>query len=139
MDKREVVTCVLRNEGRVLLARRSDDAETAARREIDPNWGLPEYEWIHATEIRRRETGPDLWQSYERVRPTVETVAADDEHGSARLSVRALEVLRDAAALAGDWDGVADVARELLAARPSMAVIENWINRVTRWRRALRS
>ncbi|QSG05333.1 NUDIX domain-containing protein [Halapricum desulfuricans] len=98
-------------------------------REIDPNWELQEYEWAHATEIRRRETVPDLWRSYDSVRPTVESVAADDEHGSARLSVRALEVLRDEAALASDWNAVADVARELLAARPSMAVVANRINR----------
>ncbi|MCU4718242.1 translation initiation factor eIF-2B [Halapricum hydrolyticum] len=71
-----------------------------------------------------------MWRSYDRVRPTVKTVAADDEHGSAWLSVRALEVLRDEAALAEDWDGVAGVARELLAARPSMAVVENRLNRV---------
>jgi len=198
MDEREVVTCFLRNEGRVLLARRSDDAgsypgqwgaitgyltpergappddpETAARREIreetgledvalvrqgepfavedadrgtrwrvhpflfetetrgiDPNWELPEYEWIHATAIRRRETVPDLWRSYDRVRPTVGTVAADDEHGSAWISLLALEVLRDEAALAADFETVAAVARELLAARPSMAVVETRINRV---------
>lgn len=198
MDEHEVVTCFLRNEGAVLLVRRSDDAgsypdrwgaitgylapkrgappddpETAARREIreetgledvalvrqgdpfavedttrgtrwrvhpflfetgtraiDPNWELADWEWCHATEIQRRETVPDLWRSYDRVRPTVETVAADDEHGSAWLSVRALEVLRDEAALAEDWDSVAGVARELLAARPSMAVVENRINRV---------
>ncbi len=198
MDEREVVTCFLRNDGQLLLARRSDDAnsypgrwgaitgyltpergaplddpETAARREIreetgledvalvrqgepfavedadrgmrwrvhpflfetatrgiDPNWELQAYEWTHATAIRRRETVPDLWQSYDRVRPAIETVAADDEHGSAWISLRALEVLRDEAALAEDFETVAAVARELLAARPSMAVVENRINRV---------
>ncbi|QSG13074.1 Translation initiation factor 2B subunit, eIF-2Balpha/beta/delta family [Halapricum desulfuricans] len=197
MDEREVVTCFLRNDGQLLLVRRSDDAEsypgqwgaitgylapergappdepgTAARREIreetglddpalvrrgepfavedahrgtrwrvhpflfetgtreiDPNWELQAYEWAHATEIRRRETVPDLWRSYDGVRPTVESVAADDEHGSAWLSVRALEVLRDEAALTADFETVAGVARALLAARPSMAVVENRINR----------
>ena len=194
----EVVTCFLRNEGRILLARRSDDAgsyagqwgaitgyltpergaspddpETAAYREIreetgledvtllrqgdpltvedpdrgtrwrvhpflfetatrkiEPNWELPEYEWTHATAIRRRETVPDLWRSYDRVRPTIETVTTDDEHGSAWLSLRALDVLSDEAALSADFERVADVARELPAARPSMAVVENRINRV---------
>lgn len=197
MDEHEVVTCFLRNEGEVLLVRRSDDAgsypgqwgaitgylapkrgappddpETAARREIreetgledvtfvrqgdpfavedvdrearwrvhpflfeaetreiEPNWELADWEWAHATEIRRRETVPDLWRSYDHVRPTIETVGADDTHGSAWISLRALEILRDEATLTDDWDSVASVARELLAARPSMAVVENRINR----------
>lgn len=197
MDEREVVTCVLHNEGAVLLVRRSehagsdsgrwgavtgylapergaqpDEPEATARREIreetgidgttlvrrgepfavedadrgtrwrvhpflfetptrdiEPNRELVEWEWTHATEIRDRETVPDCWRAYERVRPTVETVAADDEHGSAWLSLRALEVLRDEAALADNWETCAGVARELLAARPSMAVVETRINR----------
>lgn len=75
-------------------------------------------------------------------RPSVATVRADREHGSAWLSVRALEALREEAdrAAAGadpagddrpsnDWTGVAAVANDLLAARPSMAVVANRVNR----------
>jgi ribose 1,5-bisphosphate isomerase len=94
-----------------------------------------EYEWVPPTEILRRQTVPQLWTSYDRVRPTVDTVAADRDHGSAYLSVRALEVLRDDAALAverdaGDWPTLADRARDLLAARPAMTVVRNRVNRV---------
>jgi len=199
MDERGVVTCFLRNDGQVLLFRRSDDVgsypgrwgtvsghlaperdapdddpETAAKREVreetgledavtlvrsgdpfvvededrgtrwrvhpllfdcarrdvDPNWETAAFEWVHPTEIRRRETVPDLWTSYDRVRPTVETVATDREHGSAWLSIRALEVLRDEAALASEYEGVAAIARELRSARPSMTVVKNRVNRV---------
>ncbi|WP_276255705.1 NUDIX domain-containing protein [Halomontanus rarus] len=100
------------------------------------------------------ETVPDLWTAYERVAPTVRSVAADDEHGAATLSIRALEVLRDRAGLlaserdrAGgdgeladeggderegedeDRDELAVLARRLLEARPSMAVLRNRVNR----------
>ena len=102
-------------------------------REVEPNYETAEYEWVPPTEILRRETVPDLWISYDRVRPTPETVAADTEHGAAYLSLRALECLRDEAALAvergGDWDDLAAVAEDLLAARPSMAVVANRIDR----------
>ncbi|MFD1587891.1 NUDIX domain-containing protein [Halorientalis brevis] len=203
MEETHVVTCFLRNRGRVLLFRRSGevgsytgqwgavaghaaepgsdepDPDWAARQEIDeeadladavtlvrrgdpftvedadlgtrwvvhpylfdcatrdvtPNEETTEYEWVPPTEMLRRETVPDLWTSYDRVRPSVETVADDREHGAAYISVRALEVLRDAAALAadrdaGDWDSLASLAGELLAARPTMTVVANRVNRV---------
>ena len=89
--------------------------------------------WVPPTEILRRETVPDLWTAYDRVRPTVESIRQDDEHGSAKLSVRALEVLRDVAGVAAvggrDQDDVAAVARELVDARPSMAVVRNRVDR----------
>ncbi|RXK47336.1 NUDIX domain-containing protein [Halorientalis pallida] len=93
-----------------------------------------ESEWVPPTAILRRRTVPRLWTSYDRVRPTVDTVAADRDHGAASLSVRALEVLRDDAALAADRDAgdsatLADRARDLLAARPSMTVVRNRVNR----------
>lgn len=93
-----------------------------------------EHEWVHPTEILRRETVPDLWESYDRVRPTVETVRTDREHGSAWLSVRALEVLRDEAGAAARADGgdhadLATVARRLRDARPSMPAIANRVDR----------
>jgi len=221
MDAHHVVTCFLRNDGEVLLGRRSDavgsyrgrwtgvsgyvaadesgkrsegspdgeqhrDPERAARAEIaeetgldgavtlvragdpfpvedgerrwrvhpflfdcasravDPNEEIAETAWVHAPEILRRETVPNLWTSYDRVRPRVATLRDDRTHGSAWLSMRALETLRDEAALAvagradgretaeresDDWDGLATLARDLWTARPSMAVLENRINR----------
>jgi len=101
-------------------------------REVAPNWETTDYEWVPATELLDRDTVPDLWASYDAVRPTVESVAGDDEHGSASLSLRALDVLRDEAALAADdggWPAVADTARRLRDAKPGMAVVRNRVNR----------
>ncbi|MFA9501984.1 NUDIX domain-containing protein [Natrinema sp. H-ect1] len=100
-------------------------------------------EWVPATAILEddRETVPKLWAAYERVAPTVRSIAADDEHGAAALSLRALEVLRDRAGLlvaereesgadpAGERDELAELAGRLLEARPSMAVLRNRVNR----------
>lgn len=102
-------------------------------RAVDPNEELADFEWVAPTDIRERETVPGLWGAYRRVAPSVETVRGDDEHGSAYVSARALDVLRDAAAEAGDWNEAADVARELRRARPSMTAISTRIDRaVTR-------
>ncbi|SFS13083.1 Translation initiation factor 2B subunit, eIF-2B alpha/beta/delta family [Halomicrobium zhouii] len=114
-------------------------------RAVEPNEETTEYEWVPPTAILRRKTVPALWTSYDRVRPRVATVREDSEHGSAWLSIRALEVLRDEAALAAtarspgkherreangdDWNGVAELARRLRDARPSMAVVANRVNR----------
>ncbi len=105
-------------------------------RAVELDWEHTEFEWTSPTEIFRRETVLDLDVSYDGVRPTVETVTADHEHGSAYLSVRALEVLRDEAALLAtdndlrQYDEVLAVARELVDARPSMIVLGNRIARV---------
>ncbi|RQH02035.1 NUDIX domain-containing protein [Natrarchaeobius oligotrophus] len=104
-----------------------------------------ECEWVHPTAIvdstDDRTTVPRLWTAYERVAPTVRTIAADDERGAAALSIRALEVLRDRAGVllaeraelgvdpAGEWDELAELAGRLLEARPSMAVLRNRVNR----------
>ncbi|WP_324665433.1 NUDIX domain-containing protein [Haloarcula sediminis] len=113
-------------------------------RSVEPNEETAGFEWVHAPEILRRETVPRLWTSYDRVRPRVATLA-DRTHGSAWLSLRALETLRDESALAGagrnsemetserggdDWGALADLARRLRDARSSMAVLENRVNRV---------
>lgn len=91
-------------------------------------------EWVPPTAIRRRETVPGLWDAYERVAPTPETVAADTEHGSAYLSIEGLAALRDAAGTAavegGGYDDVVSMAEALLDARPSMAALRNRVNRV---------
>ncbi|CQR48874.1 MULTISPECIES: NUDIX domain-containing protein [Haloferax] len=102
----------------------------AGSRDVDPNEELAEVEWVHPTEMRERETVPGLWAAYRRVAPGVETVADDEAHGSAWISLRALEVLRDAAVEADSRDALASVARRLRDARPSMAAVENRVNRV---------
>jgi len=178
-----VVTCVLRNEGEVLLFRRSDavgshrglwgvvaghadgDPDAAARQEVREEMGVdPDrlalvrtgepfevgdeegewlvhpslfdcptravehnretegLEWAPPTAILRRETVPRLWMSSDRVRPRVETVAGDTDHGAAYVSVRALEVLRDEAAVARS---VAEVRVRLATATP-VAASRRW-------------
>jgi len=87
-------------------------------------------EWVSPPEIRERPTVPGLWNAYAAVAPTVETVAEDTTHGSAWLSVRALEALRDRAAVADEYTTVAAVARDLRTARPSMAAVATRIDRV---------
>ncbi|EFW92028.1 initiation factor 2B related protein [Haladaptatus paucihalophilus DX253] len=105
-----------------------------ASRDATTDWETTETAWVPPTEILRRETVPDLWTSYDRVAPTVESVAEDAEHGSAYISVRALEVLRDRAGLCavrgGDWDELTRLAADLIDARPSMAALANRVNRV---------
>ncbi|WP_148414802.1 NUDIX domain-containing protein [Haloferax sp. KTX1] len=102
----------------------------AGSRDVDTNEELAAVEWVHPTAIREREAVPGLWAAYRRVAPGVETVAEDETHGSAWISLRALEVLRDAAAEADSRDALASVARRLRDARPSMAAVENRVNRV---------
>jgi translation initiation factor 2B subunit (eIF-2B alpha/beta/delta family)/8-oxo-dGTP pyrophosphatase MutT (NUDIX family) len=104
------------------------------RRAVETDWETAESEWVHPTEILRRETVPQLWTSYSRVAPTVQQVAADADHGSAYVSVRALEVLRDRAGSfavqeTGDWSSLSSLAERLLDARPSMAAVVNRVNR----------
>ena len=106
------------------------DAERSA---VETNAETVAHEWVSPTAILRRETVPDLWTSYDRVRPTPATVAADTDHGSATVSVRALETLRDEAAVAvergGDRAALLDTARQLRTARPSMAVVGTRVDR----------
>jgi len=106
----------------------------APGREIDLGVELQSAEWLPATELLRRETVPRLFESYQRVAPSVQSVAADDEHGAAELSIRALEVLRDRAGLLvaegeSDADELQYLANRLREARPSMAVLRNRVNR----------
>ncbi len=116
----------------------------ATTRTVESAAGFDAVEWVPAPTILERETTPELWTAYDRVRPRVATVADDREHGSASLSVRALETLRDEAALAAagrhehgetaERDGddpaaLAALARRLREARPSMVVVANRVNR----------
>jgi translation initiation factor 2B subunit (eIF-2B alpha/beta/delta family) len=107
-------------------------------RDVETDRETAEAEWVHPTEILRRETVPKLWVSYSRVAPTMQQVAGDDEHGSAYVSVRALEVLRDRVGSfavrdegddGSDWSSLTAVAERLLDARASMAAVANRVNR----------
>lgn len=109
---------------------------------VDPNEEIADHEWVQPPEILRRETVPKLWEAYAAVAPTVETVRDDDDHGSAYVSLRALEVLRDRAATAAiestdrgdateyEYEALAACARVLCDARPGMGVVANRVNRV---------
>ncbi len=106
------------------------------RRGVERSDEHDDHEWASPTAIHGRPTVPELWEAYERVAPTVRSIAADADHGAASLSIRALEVLRDRAGLAlaedrgtPDGDELADLARRLLEARPAMAVLRNRVNR----------
>lgn len=59
----------------------------------------------------------------------VATIREDETHGSAWLSLRALEALSEYAATAANYDAVASLARDLRAARPSMYAVANRVNR----------
>ncbi|WP_336024400.1 NUDIX domain-containing protein [Halobellus salinisoli] len=103
-------------------------------RTLTTNEEIAAVEWVDPITIRDRATVPRLWETWRRVAPTVETVRGDRTHGSAWLSARALEVLRDVATEVantdGDWQTVVAVARDLRDARPEMAVVANRVNRV---------
>ncbi|MDY6764754.1 MAG: NUDIX domain-containing protein [Halobacteria archaeon] len=107
------------------------------RRGVNVNWETTQADWVPPTEILKRRTVPDLWKSYERIGPTVDSIRNDNEHGSAYISVRALEVLRDKAGVLankrqvnGDtWDELKKTAKELLEARPAMSALTNRVNR----------
>ncbi len=107
-----------------------------ATRNARLDWEADEGEWVSPTEILTRETVPRLWTSYQRVAPSVAALRDDRDHGSAWLSLRALETLRDrAAALAGgEAEGNArselpSLAHELIAARPAMTAVHNRVSR----------
>jgi translation initiation factor 2B subunit (eIF-2B alpha/beta/delta family)/8-oxo-dGTP pyrophosphatase MutT (NUDIX family) len=94
--------------------------------------------WVSPTEMLRRDTVPELWTSYARVAPSVASVNADTEHGAAYISLRALEVLRDRAALLAvdnaepdqAWEVLGKTAVDLIDGHPSMSVLANRLNRV---------
>ncbi|KAA9399779.1 NUDIX domain-containing protein [Haloarcula sp. CBA1130] len=113
-------------------------------RTVETNEETAETVWVHPPAILTRETVPRLWTAWDRVRPRVATVQENRTHGSAWLSLRALEILRDEAALANagrsdgaetaerdgdDWNALAALAAQLRKARPSMVVVTNRINR----------
>ncbi len=108
-------------------------------RSITTNWETAEAEWTSPTALLRRDTVPDLWASYRRVAPSILSLTDDATHGSAYLSVRALEVLRDRAGMLATSDAatigdararLVSTAHRLLDARPSMAALANRVHRV---------
>jgi translation initiation factor 2B subunit (eIF-2B alpha/beta/delta family) len=108
-------------------------------RSIETNWETAEAEWASPTVLLRRDTVPDLWTSYRRVAPSIIGITDDSAHGSAHLSIRALEVLRDRAGMLDTSDAatiedarsrLVHTAHRLLDARPSMAALGNRIHRV---------
>ncbi len=109
-----------------------------AHRDLRLDWETTEAAWAPPPAILHRDTVPNLWTSYARVAPTVESIQTDRMHGSATLSYRALEVLRDRAGwmihqkedTETDWTILSALARRLLDARPSMAALRNRVNRV---------
>ena len=102
----------------------------ASSRELATVPDAADTEWTTPTAIVDRETVPGLWEAYQQIAPSPVAIADDTAHGAAALSIRALEVLRDRAAVADDWAALVEVAEELEAAQPSMAVLANRINRV---------
>jgi Translation initiation factor 2B subunit, eIF-2B alpha/beta/delta family len=102
----------------------------APSRELATTADRADTEWTTPTAIVDRETVPGLWEAYQQVAPSPATIADDTAHGAAALSIRALEVLRDRAAVVDDWATLVEVAEALEDAQPSMAVLANRVNRV---------
>ncbi len=152
----EAVTLVKRGEPFLV-----EDADAGRRWLVHPflfdaehrrarlDWEAVEGEWVSPGEILRRRTVPRLWTSYRRVAPTQQGLAGDREVGAAALSLRALEVLRDAAAERaqapappGDaarpgaggpprrdaWAALRELALDLRRARPAMPVVRTRID-----------
>jgi translation initiation factor 2B subunit (eIF-2B alpha/beta/delta family) len=100
-----------------------------------PNESVQDNEWTWQSpiEVFEYRTESVCWQGYDAVRPTVETITTDRDHGSSTLSVRALEVLRDEALVleAGEsaYEGTQQLTEALLNARPTMTVLQNRVAR----------
>lgn len=102
-------------------------------RAVKPNKEIAEYVWMSPVEIHHRETVPGLWAAYERVSPSVDTIAEDSAHGAEYLSLRALERLRDGAVARtheATGESLPALARRLRTARPNMSVVATRIDRV---------
>ncbi|MFW6448299.1 MAG: initiation factor 2B [Halobacteriota archaeon] len=104
-------------------------------RSVDLAPTMSRAEWTSPASILARPCVPGLWRSYETVAPSVRTIAADTTTGSTTLSVRALEVLRDRAAVlsaenAGAGGELVDLGRELRSVRPEMLAVKVRVARV---------
>ncbi|PSP47414.1 initiation factor 2B [Halobacteriales archaeon QH_7_69_31] len=108
--------------------------------DVESSDAVGAHEWVQPPTILERDTVPDLWPTYRAVAPSVDSVGSDTDHGSAYVSLRALEVLRDAAADAATDDrtaaepdaatGILETAADLRTARPAMGVVRTRIDRV---------
>lgn len=107
-------------------------------RDVRLDWESDEADWVEPTEILKRNVVPKLWTSYQRIASTPATIRDDRQHGSIYLSVHALEILRDRAAVlahegadeADSWRNLRELAESLLRLRVSMAAVENRVHRV---------
>lgn len=90
--------------------------------------------WAHPTELIERDVPGGLWRVYESIAPSVRSIGADTRHGSSYLSRRALEVMRDRAAVVSDTGDAGDelsaLARDLRSVRPDMLAIKIRVARV---------
>jgi translation initiation factor 2B subunit (eIF-2B alpha/beta/delta family) len=105
---------------------------TVASREVDPGTCCTAPVWKRPATLKA-QGAVRAWEAYRAVAPTVETVATDTERGSTAIVLDALWALRDAATWerrSGDMSAVMATARQLLAARPAMAMVTNCVNRV---------
>ena len=108
-----------------------------AHRDLRLDWETTEAAWVSPTRILYYDTVPQLWKSYAQVAPSLEGIQADRTHGSAYLSYRALEVLRDRAGCLyrngkntkSHWNTLRQLAQSLVEVRPSMTAIANRVNR----------
>lgn len=121
-------------DGEATLVRTGDPVEVDGSRhhpflfDCEPDDAGENAEWVHPTALRHDGT-TGRWRAYRAVSPSIGSVRDDRSHGSAYVSIRALEVLRDRAAEGADWPTVVERATDLLAARPSMAALANRVNR----------
>lgn len=141
---RQLVSSTLGEETNVELVRSCERANSTdgravhtylfncpARPEIDDSAEF-DHRWVRPTALSDVETERDLWELYRTVAPSTETISSEVEYGSAYLSVRALEVLRDrlgGPAVVEDRETVMQVADEILTTQPNMAVLRSRIIR----------
>jgi translation initiation factor 2B subunit (eIF-2B alpha/beta/delta family) len=147
----EMATHTLREHGlepaTVEQVRDGDPIETTAPvpgvGENEPQGPVQAYPFLYECDKRPTEGTPVpptalldnsvLWRGYDRIRPTVETIATDATHGSTALSVRALGVLRDEAAILADagrgFAAIESVTADLVTARPTMTALANRVCR----------
>lgn len=82
--------------------------------------------WLHPTVMA---TDSVTWDAYRSISPDEASVLEDYEHGSAWLSIRALEIVRDIARTERSMSSVTRVAKKLATGRPEMAVLTNRLDR----------
>ncbi|MFW6049411.1 MAG: helix-hairpin-helix domain-containing protein, partial [Candidatus Bipolaricaulota bacterium] len=97
---------------------------------VDAAATVDDAEWVAPTALLHGAASSAEWYRYQRVAPTVRSITADGEHGAAYLSVRALEVLRDRAALQfsegdPDLDELTEKLKEQLDEATSVTELED--------------